>query len=239
MYCIYLHFEAKHNKPEMDSLNVVLANACTSTIFSMVDIATLMCVSKEVNNLVISNKLHWDSNSNVIMATALHIGCTNTEYLIQEHCVNVPILFRIILQVNRLYGNTKRNKDLLDVLEMLTSQLSKKIIKMDHDTCIKKQQATIGCLAHLIHKDCVHHNVIILYVLMNFVKRVANVAYPKRRSTTSILSESKFRRTVYNKCTDSIRSIRDEITCFPFGFLEKVYRQCTDTRRVVSFYDNM
>lgn len=223
----------------MDSLIVVLANACTSTIFSMDDIATLMCVSKEVNELVILNKLHCDNNTNVIITTALRTGCTNTEYLTNDHCVNLSMLLKILLQVNRLYGNTKRNKELLDVLEILTSQLSKKIIKMGHDTCIKKQQATIGCLAHLIHKDCVHHNIIILYVLMNFVKRVANVAYPKRRFATSILSESKFRKTVYNKCTESIRSIRDEITCFPFGFLEKVYRQCTDTRRVVSFYDNM
>lgn len=219
----------------MEVLTVLLNNAALSPILAMDDVARLLCVSKEVRNCVFENELHHETNKNVIIATAHCLECIKTQHLLEDHCVNLPFLFRIILQIRTLYGNIKKTKELIDVLEILTGQTAKKIIRLDINTDIKKQETTLHCLVDIFHKNSTAHNTIVMYVFMNFVKRLVTSSLPKKKNV--ILGDRQFRTLIHDRCTANIRQIREQVTSFPFGFLEKVIRQSTETRRSLSFYE--
>lgn len=218
----------------MDAISILIGYAALEPILNLEDIATLLCVSKDVRNIVVHNNLHHDSNPIVIIATARSLNCIKTTHLLEDHYINLPVLLCLMLQIRRLYGNLKRSKELYDVLEVLTGQTAKRILKKEVQN-VTKQEVTLHCLLDLFHNDCTCHNTIIMYVFMNFVRKVVSSSLP--RKTNAICADRQFRMVIFDRCTNNIRLIREQVTCFPFGFMEKVIRQCSETRRYLSFYE--
>ncbi len=218
----------------MNALDIVLAQSALSPVISIVDLAVLRCVCKEVNCILTKNNLN-DNSQTILVATAEHLECIKSDDLFQDNCLNVPLLFQFMCRIKRYYGDTKKTKQLVDCLNIISSQLSYKILKLNNKTELDKLINTMQILFDISHKTCKTHNMITTYIMMNFIKRMAYISLPKK--SNEICKNARFRRSLNIKCQVQIREIREEITYFPFGFLEKVIRQCTEARRWVSYYE--
>lgn len=218
----------------MDALSVFVQYCATSgSILTIQDVAVLHCLSHNVNDMV---KMYIDDvkgvRKTILDNTASTLGLAYKE----EHVVDIEMLIKHILMIQRLYGDKRQKQKFLQALDNFTRHIVSNIwtepLAM---LSTKKQRGTMYLLMRGVNQDTPEQNIIIVYVLMCFIYKFINsnkiIIHDK---DTCLFAHSKIKRIIIEKCIELSSSLREDISCYPFMFIDRVIRRIGDVKRLVS-----
>lgn len=225
---------AEENTTTMDVLRVFVQYCAVSkSILTMQDVAILQCLSQDTKSMV---KLYIDDVDGgrkfIVESTASTLGLP-CEY---KHIINLEELVKQLLTIQRLYGNQRHKDKFLNVLDSFTRHIVSTIWTEPIEMLSKdKQTGTIHFLLCSIHKGKSDQNVILIYILMCFIFKVINsnktIVHDKNKS---LFAYPTIQHIIIDKCIELTKSLREEITSYPFMFIDRVIRRVGDVKRLVS-----
>jgi hypothetical protein len=199
------------------------------------DVACLKCVCKAWNKEL--DKLYMNKDDELSVITALSLGMKMQD-IDSEHLLDMTKFVKSIVMFRNAIRYTKKtnsNAHILRCTKDFTLNIAKKLLKDVRATTSTKQKATCVLLLNLFEEiDCVElkiHIVFILFYFMNKLIKRNQTAYVKQGDC--MFSSRRFRKVIIAKCTQLIEHMRDELTCYPYSFIDKVMRVCAETRRQI------
>lgn len=221
----------------LNAMNVFLQYSLVSKSFvNMQDVSVLKCVSKDTQRMV---KEYVDNNTDgkqaVIEVTAGMLGISPNS-LARKHIIKTDILFKNLLIIERVYGSKKHKAVLLQTLNNLTGHV---VPELWTETLVhvekQKQMDTIHFLLHSIQDDCLPRNIIIVYILMSFIFKLMNsnktILFNRNEFA---LAHTRLQKVVVKKCINLTTLLREEITLYPYMFIDRVLRKLGDVKRAFS-----
>ncbi len=202
------------------------------------DAARLKCVSKDLHSL-------FDDTTNVFMeTTGDELGIT---YKMQEcpHIIKLDILFQQMLLIRRLYGYRDKASKLVDVLNRFTHNIvgsiwTESFNGLSKDKQIATMKFLLECNQHTKQPQRdVQQNVLIVYLMMSFMLNLLNNNKKNILSREkSLFAHRNFQDVVVNKCIALSTMLREEITSYPYMFIDRVIRRVGDVKRLVQLLLN-
>jgi hypothetical protein len=217
---------------QYNALKIMLqhSNACGAVAFNMQDIAALKCVSKELQCLVTK---HID-DALLIISTANDVDIPYAK-LMSDHCLDTTMLLQQLLIIKRLHGNQAKVQQLVNVLNAFTRDITSGIWTESFKGMSRETQFyTIDFLAHCNCEGNLGHNIVIVYLLMTFMAKFLNnnrAILDDRKQT--VFAGQRFRDVMVCKCTHLTSTLREEVTAYPYMFVDRVLRKIGDVRRFV------
>ena len=217
----------------MDVLTVVMQYSMVHECkLDMVNIATLKCVS--INTKLMVEK--YIDETIVLDASANTIGIPY-KTLPREHAINMNIFLKQLLTTKRLYGKLESNdkQKFKTMLNHFTSQGVNNV--WSESICglpLQKQIDTISFLLGCVEKNNIQHNVMIVYFLMQFIFKLINTNKTILKDKEKFLLQNvRLQQIIQNKCNEISTTLREEITMYPFAFVDRVIRKVGEVKRLV------
>jgi hypothetical protein len=224
---------------QQDALTVFVQYATVNKGFiNIEDAARLKCVSKDLHVL-------FDDTADVLIeTTANELGIP---YKMQEcsHIVKFDVLFQQLLLIRRLYGDRKKSGKFVEVLNRFTHDIAGSIWTESLMGLSKEKQVVtirflIDCNVHtnMPNKD-IQQNIILVYLMMTFMlKLLNNNKKTIRDKDKSLFANHHFQDVIINKCIALSSTLREEITSYPYMFVDRVIRRVGEVKRLVQLLLN-
>lgn len=218
----------------MDVLSIFLQFSVSSKcIVDIQDIAVLRCVSKQTQTFV---KIYVDDIENgewsVIETSNKLLGLPNTKT--NKDCViKIGELTKQLMIIKRLYGQAKHKDKFISVLNHLTKHVISKLWTHSlSELSLQQQKDTINFLLTCIQNENMQQNIIIVYTLMSFI---CSLTKSKQKVINNrdecIIAYSSLKRIVIKKCLELSSCLREEITSYPYVFVDRVIRKVGEVKR--------
>lgn len=224
---------------QQDALTVFVQYATLNKGFiNIEDAARLKCVSKDLHIL-------FDNNADVLIeTTADELGIP---YKMQKcfHIVKLDVLFQQLLLIRRLYGDRKKSSEFIEVLNRFTHDIAGSIWTESLMGLSKEKQVVtirflIDCNVHTNTPDKdLQQNIILVYLMMTFMLKLLNSNKKIiREKDKSLFAHHHFQDVVIHKCIALSSMLREEITSYPYMFVDRVIRRVGDVKRLIQLLLN-
>lgn len=196
------------------------------------DIAVLRCVSRNVLNVV--NTYIKDDNQAVFRNTLcfLNIPCDKLDIHSTSHIIKLGLLVRHLLVFRRLYNDIAKKTKLISTIDSFTKHDVNQLWKKQLNKASKdEQKQTIHLLLYCAQGDNesnLQQNIIIIYVIMCFISKSYN-----SMGHQSLFAHEPIKKIIITKCEELSINLREEITSYPYMFIDRVIRKIGDVRRMV------
>lgn len=218
----------------MDAISILIQqSASCNSLLNLQDVATLHCVSHDVHVMINTYISSIPQNvSNMLETTAKELCIPNKPDL--NHVVDVNALLRQLLIVRQLYGNIEKNTKLNCVLDNFTKNEVCNLWTISFEKMTKTNQIdTVQFLLQCIQKNCVQQNIIVIYILMSFLSRLfKNKKKDIHNKNESMFAYTNFRLVVVKKCLEITTTLREEITGYPYVFIDRTIRKIGEVKRI-------
>jgi hypothetical protein len=200
------------------------------------DVACLKCVCKGWFTEL--EHLYKDKEEDLSKITAISFGNKKHE-VYTEHLLNLPVFVKSIKQFQIASRNVDRpngRAHIVQTTKEFTLRIAKTMIKDVKETSSLSQKSTFVLLLNLFENTKNSEiRILVVYIMFYYMNKLV-----KRNSKEfvkqgdCILSSRRFRKVILKKCDELISHMRDEVTCFPYSFMNKVIRVCGETKRLIS-----
>lgn len=216
----------------MEAITILIqqSGVCNG-LLNMQDIAVLHCVSNDIHIVIDTYISNIEQNNlSIVEATAQEFGipCKNI-----NHVVNIKLFLRQLLIVRRLYGNEEKGSKLRHALDDFTKNVVGSMWTEPFNPMSKNNQTdTVHFLLQCTQKNCLQQNIIVIYILMYFLSRLFN---SKKKDihdkNNSIFAYTNFRNIVVSKSIELTTTLREEVTGYPFMFIDRTIRKIGEVKR--------
>lgn len=205
-------------------------NMVSKCLLDLGDVATLKCVSRETK-LIVCKYI----NEQVIIDTNVENLGIQYKQLPIEHVIDMRQFVKQLIATKRLYGNVERRGKFLQLLNNFTGgDVTKVWTEPIAGLSYKKQCDTIYFLLNCIQTDNIQHNIIIIYFLMHFISKLITMNKSIAKDKEKFLLEHlKIQLIIIDKCNEISTTLREEITMYPFAFIDRVIRKVGDVKRLI------
>jgi hypothetical protein len=213
----------------MDAIIILVQHsAVCKGLLNMQDVAVLHCVSKTVHVTVDT----YISTIEVMQTTAREL-CVHCENIHTDCMIDMNAFLRLLMIVRRLQGDVKQQVKFRDTLDNLTKNATNSLLTQACGNMSKSNQLqTVRFLLECMKTDCLQKNIIIIYILMSFLSQLIKSKKQDILNTdNSIFSNRNFRDIVVLKCLELTRSLREEITLYPYVFIDRTIRKIGEVKR--------
>lgn len=223
----------------MDAFTIFIKHSCQEmNIYSLEDIAVMKCVSNEIKKELNIIYKKDEKVNELCEQTSKNLGCTYKKELTNKPLLNRALYLQYMVQATRYYNkdtieNHKNRETLVLFLSELTLYNSIKVFTKFSNVSIDEQISTVIELLNFTNKDNKNmaSKVIAIYLIYYFISKLykRNGSHFVKRE--SILGNNNFRFTCISKANEVFYSLKNEITLFPYTFIDKVIRLVRETSR--------
>jgi hypothetical protein len=224
----------------MDPLLVVFKHSCLHmNIYGMEDIAVLSCVSKDIRNELCDIYKDEERNTKLIETTCQNLGYVSKTPLQSKTALNRDMYIKYMVQLNKYYNpNVVTCKILqckfVSFLEAFTKTNCIKVFTKFNNISLKEQINTMNeLLCFTYDNENLAIKILAIYLLYYFISKLCkknNKTFVRDRKQC-ILGSARFRNTCASKSNQMIFECKDEITLFPYRFIDKLIRLLQETTR--------
>lgn len=228
----------------MDPFMIFIKHSCQEmNIYSLEDISTLKCVSKDIKGELDVLYKNNERTNQLCKNTSINLGNINVE-LPKETVLNRVLYLQYMVKLNRYYhddtikNSLKRDK-LVSFLNEFTLQNATKIFTKFFKITLDEQTNTISELLYFTEEH--NHNIAIkiftTYLIYYFLSKLYKKNYEPfiKNKDKCVLASRSFRFTCISKATEVVHTLKNEITLFPYTFIDKVMRLVRETSRSLTY----
>lgn len=225
----------------MDPLLVVFKHSCLHmNIYGLEDIANLKCVSKSISTELNDIYKDEDRKTKLIEKTCQNMGYVSKTSLQSNTVLNRDVYIKYMVQLTRYYKHPNVvtcnivHTDFVSFLEDFTRTNAIKVFTNFKSISFEEQKNTINELLCFTYENKnMATKILAIYLLYYFIsklyKRNKNTYVKDRKQC--ILGSAKFRNTCTSKSNQIILQCKDEITLFPYRFIDRLIRLLQETTR--------
>ena len=197
----------------------------------------IRCLSHLLRSKI--DTLYSQGNKTVLDSTALDLGF-ESKYTWEKHCLNIPEFLLAILKIKRLSTQKKKGKHLLNALNEFTSTTVGKVVMWSPHNNIDMEIDTLSFLIDCLKTEDIEQNIMTIYVLMYFARRILKRGYSgnplinRSLNRDTVFKYTSFRNVFAQKIFQCVRLLKEEATPFPFIFIDRSIRLCNETRRLIT-----
>jgi hypothetical protein len=215
-------------------------------VFDMEAIATLKCVSKAIKTDIEFVCKSQEKQDKLWVEMSKKIKTNNSrqkKYI--EDDKEVKKLFsnnlhiKQILRCHRYYDDAPKNKmhavKLATYLKSLTFSQANLVFSGYENVTLKEQLSTINELLVFCSSKDIDMRIMSAYFVFYFINKLIkhNSKSFIQNHKQCILASALFRQTTISKSDELVKNIKDEVTSFPYSFIDKFIRLLQETRRLV------
>ncbi len=224
----------------MDPLTIVFKHSSLNMIvFSLDDIATLKCVSKDLKQEFDIIYKKPEKHLELELATMKSMGFDCEPSLKDKTALKRDLYLKYMVQLDRYYNDdTIKNNDkcskLISFLNEFTSKNAMKVFTNFRELTFDEQLNTVSELLSFTHNnENIASNTLAIYLIFYFISKLytQNGKLFIKNKKKCILSCNEFKFLCISKGTELIFKYKNMITLFPYTFIDKLIRLIQETNR--------
>jgi hypothetical protein len=224
----------------MDPLLVVFKHSCLHmNIYGMEDIAVLKCVSKDIRNELDDIYKDEDRKTKLLETTCQTMGYVSKTSLQHDTVLNRDLYVKYMVQLTRYYNPNvttcnKLHADFVSFLEDFTKTNAIKVFTKCKNISLQEQVNTINeLLCFTYDNKNIATKILAIYLMYYFISKLykKNIKTFVKDKKQCILGSVRFRKTCISKGNEIVLQCKDEITLFPYRFIDKLIRLLQETTR--------
>lgn len=225
----------------MDPLLVVFKHSCLHmNIYGLEDVAILQCVSKDINKEIDDIYKDEKRKTKLLEKSCQNLGYVSNTSLRNDTVLNRDVYIKYMIQLTRYYNHPNVATcnivltDFVSFLEDFTRTNAFKVFTNFKSISLEKQINTMNELLCFTYENKnTATKILAIYLLYYFISKLYkknNKTFVKDRKQC-ILGSVKFRNTCTSKSNQIVLQCKNEITLFPYRFIDKLIRLLQETTR--------
>lgn len=238
---LFLIVDCESESTNMDAITIVIKHSCLSMhSYSMDDVATLKCVSKEIKAELDEVYKSDVNKTQLITKTLENLGYVpNDKPLHSKTALKRELYLQYMIQLNRYYNrDTVKNKDdhgkLICFLNEFTLKNCMQVFTKFTDLTLDEQFNTVHeLLSFTQNDDHSSSNPLAIYLIYYFINKLHNknaYVFVKNRKKC-ILASREFRYICISKSNEVVFQYKNATTLFPYTFINKLIKLLQQTSR--------
>lgn len=223
----------------MDPLLLVFKHSCMNmNIYGLEDIAILKCVSKDISNELDGIYKDIDRYTKCVEKTCQNMGYVSKTTLQSNTVLNRDVYVKYMVQLTRYYSNHMTCPivctNFVSFLEDFTRTNCMKVFTKFKNISHEEQINTMNeLLCFTYDNKNMATKILAIYLLYYCISKLykQNTKTFVKNKKQCILGSARFRNTCASKCDHIIIQCKDEITLFPYRFIDKLIRLLQETKR--------
>jgi hypothetical protein len=208
-------------------------------IYGLEDIAVLNCVSKDISNEITDIYKDEERKTKLLEKSCQNLGYVSDTSLKSDTVLNRDVYIKYMVQLTRYYSSKLTcdivvHTDFVSFLEDFTRTNAIKVFTNFKSISLEKQINTMNeLLCFTYDNKNMATKILAVYLLYYFISKLYkknNKTFVKDRKQC-ILGSVKFRNTCTSKSNQIVLQCKDEITLFPYRFIDKLIRLLQETTR--------